>query len=176
VPFLLRAIRKAKWYRENPDLQWFIQDELQADALYDLKTENNTLSVWHIVDDHSNKEQIVTALAATRQYATQFDYFLIQEYFIHEINIKISEVVGDSPDRMINSWHRDLIELSAEKLMRLAKTIQLNAEIGRIPSPDIRRSLAQAMLAARLDSTKMHLTAEALAGIIKLIGDQGLHT
>ena len=72
-------------------------------CLNDLKTENNTLSVWHILDDHSNKEQIVTALSATRQYIAQFAYFLIEEHFIHEINIKISEVIGNSPDRTINS-------------------------------------------------------------------------
>lgn len=72
MPFLLRAIRKAKRYK-NPDLSWLGQDELQADAMQDLKTDSNSISVWHIVDDQSNKERIVAALAATRQYAVQFD-------------------------------------------------------------------------------------------------------
>jgi hypothetical protein len=173
VPFLLRSIRKAKWY-ENPDLPWLSQNELQADALQDLKTDSNTISVWYIVDDHSNKERIITALAATRQYAVQFDYFLLKEHYIREINIKIVERQGDSPDNSINSWHRDLVELSAEKLMLLARSIQQNAQIERIPARDIRRFLTHALLSGRFDSTKMNLTAEVLTGIIKLIGDQQL--
>jgi hypothetical protein len=31
------------------------------------------------------------------------------------------------------------------------------------------------MLSRKLDPTKIKLTAEAMAGIIKLIGEQGLH-
>jgi hypothetical protein len=174
VPFLLRAIRKAKWYR-NPDLPWLSEGELQADALYDLKTDNNILSVWHILDDHSNKEQIITALAATRQHPVQFDYFLLEEQYPRELNIKIVEIPGDSPDQGINSWHRDLIELSAEKLMQLARAIQLHAQRERIPHSNVRRLLAQALLSGRHDPTKTKLAAEALAGIIKLIGDQALH-
>jgi hypothetical protein len=84
------------------------------------------------------------------------------------------ETPGNSPDDGINSWHRDLVELSAEKLMLLAKAIQQNAAIERIQARDIRRFLAQAMLSGRFDRTKINLTAEALAGIIQLIGDQQL--
>jgi hypothetical protein len=171
VPFLLRAIRKAKWYK-NPDLSWLSQDDLQADAMQDLKTDSNCISVWHVMDDHSNKERIIAALAATRQHAVQFDYFLLNEDYIREINIKILENQGDSPDSGINSWHRDLVELSAAKLMLLAKTIQQNAAIERIPPRDIQCYLAQAMLSGKFESTKINLTAEALAKIIKLIGDQ----
>jgi hypothetical protein len=79
VPFLLRSIRKAKWHK-NPDLSWLSQDELQADAMQDLRTDSNTISVWHILDDQSNKERIVAALAAARQFAVQFDYFLLEEH------------------------------------------------------------------------------------------------
>jgi hypothetical protein len=60
--------------------------------------------------------------------------------------------------------------------MLLAKAIQQNAEIDRIPAKDIRRFLAQAMLSGRLDATKINLTAEVLAGIIKLIEDEHFQT
>ena len=53
--------------------------------------------------------------------------------------------------------------------------IQAYAEIERIPPHDVRRLLANAMLSRKLDPTKIKLTAEAMAGIIKLIGEQGLH-
>ena len=55
--------------------------------------------------------------------------------------------------------------------MQLAKTIQLNAELCRVPANDIRKFLAQAILENKTDSTKIQLTAETLSGIIKLTDD-----
>jgi len=142
--------------------------------MQDLRTDSNTISVWHIVDDHGNKDRIIAALAATRQQATNFDYFLLEEHYIREINIRIVETQGNSPDNGINSWHRDLVELSAEKLMALAKVIQQHAQIERILDKDISHFLAQAMLAGRFDAKKINLTSAVLAKIIKGIGDQQL--
>ena len=67
MPLFLRIIRKAKWYK-NEQVPWLPEGELQADTLTDLSTKSNELSVWHIEDDRSNLEQVVTALAAGRDH------------------------------------------------------------------------------------------------------------
>jgi hypothetical protein len=98
VPFILRSVRKSKWY-QNPNVPWLTAGELQADALDDLRTKDNTLSVWYGLDDKSNRDQLVTALTATHQHITHFDYFLLDERHLHTVNIKIKEIPGDTPTR-----------------------------------------------------------------------------
>jgi hypothetical protein len=44
VPFFLSKIRKSKWYKHN-DVPWLAEGELQADALGDLATNANALSL-----------------------------------------------------------------------------------------------------------------------------------
>lgn len=154
MPFLLRTIRKAKWYK-NENVPWLAEDELQADALADLSTKDNELSVWHIEDDRSNLEQVVTALAAGRDYIANLDYALFDQQILSAINIKIKDTKGGSPDEKVNSWHRDLVELSATKLMELAKAIQTKAVKERVLPKDIVRLIKQAVESGRINRAKL---------------------
>ena len=88
MPFILRTIRKSKWYKHER-VPWLVEGELQADALGDLRTSDNELSVWLVEDDESNLEQVVTALAVTRQRISNVDYALFDLQFLSELNIKI---------------------------------------------------------------------------------------
>lgn len=54
MAFLLRKIRKNRWYKEQ--IEWLPDGELQADPLSDLGTKSNELSVYHVVIDESNLE------------------------------------------------------------------------------------------------------------------------
>lgn len=78
MPLILRMISKGKWLPE-PNLPWLKEDELQADVFHELKTGENTLSVWSIADDRSNLERVVAALAANRNRVSNFDYALISQ-------------------------------------------------------------------------------------------------
>jgi len=154
VPLFLRIIRKAKWYK-NEQVPWLPEGELQADTLTDLSTKSNELSVWHIEDDRSNLEQVVTALAAGRDNIASLDYALFDQQTLLAINIKIKETKGGSPDEKVNSWHRDLVELSATKLMALAKVIQTEAVKGRILPKDIIRLIKQAIASGQIERAKL---------------------
>jgi hypothetical protein len=66
VPFIFRSIRKAKWDR-HAGVPWLDEGELQADALTDLKTNNNTLSVY-VLENETFIERTATALAANRSF------------------------------------------------------------------------------------------------------------
>jgi hypothetical protein len=169
VPFFLRKIRKAKWYK-NPDVPWLAEGELQADALGDLATTANALSLWHVKDDKSNLDQVVAALAANTHAISNLDYALFDQQIVTEINIKFISTRGDSLDEEVNSWHCDLIELSASKIMELAKAIQTQAEIKRIQVQEVIQLVAKGISSGRIDRTKMK--SEAIEKIDRVIASK----
>ena len=93
MPLLARMVRKPKWYK-NQNVPWLPKDKLQADSLVDLKTENNSLSVYHIKDDLSNLEQVITAHATTRQDISNLDYILFNPELLPKLNIAIKHTKG----------------------------------------------------------------------------------
>ncbi|MGE5443847.1 MAG: hypothetical protein ACM3SR_04500 [Ignavibacteriales bacterium] len=173
MPFFLRKIRKSKWYRHN-DVPWLAEGELQADALRDLLTSSNQLSVWHIEDDRSNLERTIAALAANVTDNSNFDYALFDQQIVYEIGIKVEskKTKGASPDEEVNSWHCDLIELSASKLRELAKAIQTKAEIERIQVQDVIQLVAESISSGRIDRTKVKLKSEAIEKIDRVIASK----
>jgi len=155
MPFILRTIRKARWYKIE-DVSWLEKGDVPADPLADLNTKANELSVWLIEDDRSNLNQVVTALAATRTHISNLDYALLDLQLLPELNIKVRHTTGGTPDEKANvSWHRDLVELSAFKVVELAKSILAKAERKRVPETEIRRLIIQAIASGRIEPTKL---------------------
>jgi len=155
MPFILRTIRKARWYKIE-DVSWLEKGDVPADPLADLNTKANELSVWLIEDDRSNLNHVVTALAATRTHISNLDYALLDMQLLPELNIKVRHTTGGTPDEKANvSWHRDLVELSAFKVVELAKSILAKAERKRVPETEIRRLIIQAIASGRIEPTKL---------------------
>jgi len=150
MPLLLRVISKAKWYKEN--LPWLMENDLQADALTDLRTDNNKLSLYHIEDDKSNLERIITALASTRQRPDKLDYVLLELPILENAGFRIESTRGKTPDDAVNLWHRDMIELSATKVLSLAQIIA-NADKNRILEKQVGQLLVSAASSGRLKRT-----------------------
>ena len=65
-----------------------------------------------------------TALAANRDALANFDYVVLDVHPLTDLNIRVDESKGGTPDEEVNAWHRDLVELSAQKIMGLAVVIQ----------------------------------------------------
>jgi hypothetical protein len=169
VPFVLRKIRKAKWYKHE-NVPWLKADELQADALGDLYTENNALFVWFVTNDKSNLQRVAAALAGNCEYLSNLDYALLNIELIADLNMKMVQKAGDSADETANSsWHYDLTELSAVNLIALAKMIFTRGESLRYSEKEICRFLAQGISLKQLDRTKIKLRPEAMAKIDALI-------
>ena len=163
MPFLLRKIRKNRWYKPDP-ASWLGLNDLPADPLADLCTSQNTLSVWEIDDAQTNLELVVTALAATCDNLSNLDYALFNRDLVLSLNIEAKPVSGNSPFVDANRWHRDLVELSASKLVGLAKAIYSEAVKNRLPESKIRELIKAAVDARRIDATELK------PGIAKKIG------
>lgn len=134
-----------RWYNERPS--WLREDDISADPLGDLATNENTLSVWHVEEDKSNLDQVVTALAASSDNISNLDYALFDRELLSEFSIKINPSQGGSPDEKTNTfWHFDLIELSALKLVELAKAMLVKAERKQVSEKMILQLIAQAIV------------------------------
>ncbi len=148
MPFLLRKIRQSRWYNEYH--AWVKSGDIQADPLADLITQENCLSVWHIEDDQSNLDHIITAVAASGGYLSHLDYALFDRDILDE-TFKVKKSPGGSPDSIANSfWHHDLVELSGLKLVQLAKSILENSKKVRVSEKDVANLIAKAIASGRI--------------------------
>jgi hypothetical protein len=159
MPFLLHTIRKIKW-SYDPDIRWLQLGELQADALVDIKTTDNALSMWFIEDDRSNLERVIAALAANQDYPANIDYALINLSDIAGNGFKLEKTKGETADIQVNSWHHDIVELSAGRLLQLAQVFQSAAEKQRVPKPDVHQFLLRGINQKHLDPQRIKIKSE----------------
>lgn len=143
MALILRIIRKSRWYLKP---NWLSEGDIQADALGDLITKNNGLSVWHIYDDRSNLERIIAALASKRDVLSNFDFVLLDQNILEEKGIKFQRTKGISLDAEANDlWHLDLYKLSASMLINLAAAIANNGDLKRVPEKKVEKIVANAI-------------------------------
>ena len=69
---------------------------------------------------------------------------------------------GDTPDAIANSWHRDLVELSASKLASLAQVMWNQVEPRRISEKSILEHIVLGVASGELDRAKIRITSDKL--------------
>jgi hypothetical protein len=154
VPFILRKVRKARWHK-HPTIEWLPKGELQGDALSDLGTLGGALSVWIVHDDNSNLEEVATAVASTGDSFSNFDYALLKIEDLELLGIKQADVKGETPYEAVNHWHRDLIQLTAGAVFRLATSISNAENFKRLPEKRVRQLLEEAAKEGRINFNKL---------------------
>lgn len=164
--YLLRKIRKNRWIEE---VDWLLDEDLQADALNDLVTRANELSVYHVTENESNLTQVIAALAVNTTEPSNIDFALFDEKVISELGIKIKKSPGELADDQVNNWHSDLRELSASKLLELAKIIK-KGKIDRKPPLQVLNIVADSLSKGQIDRLRIKWTKpEDLNKIDKII-------
>jgi hypothetical protein len=154
VPLILRAIRKNRWYTSDT-ISWLPEGEIQADPLGDLATGHNTLSVWQVKDDKSNLDQVITALAANRDTISNLDYALFDLDSLSPIGIRVEVNEGATPYERANHWHRDLVELTATKLVKLATVMLSNSSRERVLEKKILSLIRDAVQTGQIDKARL---------------------
>jgi hypothetical protein len=156
MPLYLRKIKNNRWYEKK--YPWLQEDEIPGDPLNDLRTSANKLSVFVVEDENdlTSVERIAAALVATGQNIDSFDYALIDSQTLEELDIRIQRTQGGTPDEQVNSWHCDIIELSAQKLVKLAMAMFPQADRrDRILKKDIIRLLGEGVSSRQIDLDKV---------------------
>jgi hypothetical protein len=151
MAFLLRTVTKPKWV--PPD--WIAAGDVPADALTDLRTIDNELSVWRIEQDHSNLKMALAAVASNKDRLDKLDYTLFDEAILPAIPIQCITSEGGTPHAAANAAiHRDLTELTVKKVSDLAHEI-MATNLVRVPEKDVKLLLREALQSGALDRARI---------------------
>ena len=149
----LRVVRRARWkpavVGDCAGYEW------QADALDDLRTRRNELSVFQADTDRMVND-VVTGLAAGRDNISPVDYALIDGDCISCLGIQRPvRSEGDTPYRPANELHHDIVKLTAADLMALMKLITVD-DVVRIPPRRVKELLLTAIGNGLLEVSLLH--------------------
>lgn len=151
MPLLLRQIRRTRWYQAA----WLEKGKAQANALLDLKPEENKLSFWHIEDDKSNLNQVVAAIGSGRDVPEHLDYVLFNQTSLAKARFRIEHTIGRSFHKGANEyWHCDTTELSAEDVAEIANIIMEHGTTTRIGKSKVNDLAREAVTSGVIDMDK----------------------
>jgi hypothetical protein len=151
MSLLLRIVTKPKWAMPA----WAEPQDLPADLLTDLRTNNNELSVWSIELDRSNLNSVLVAAASCRERLDKLDYALFDEQVLRALVIRCIKSEGATAHITANgAMHRDLTELTVEKIVSLAQ-VMMPLERVRVTETQIKFLLLQALQSGALDRGRM---------------------
>ena len=153
MPTFLRTVQKSRWH-PKPEWKGWGHNELQGDALLDLQTKGNALSVFS-VDEGADIDRIVSALAATRQYLSHLDYVVFDDISLMSSGIAFIQTDGETPDKEVNDVHYDVVNLTVSKLVQVAQIVS-KCKRQRITKREMKSKLQLALDDQRLDSNKVN--------------------
>jgi hypothetical protein len=87
MALVLRTISKPKWAARDG----MEPGAAPADAVGDLRTTDNELSVWRVETDQSNLNAVLAAFASNRDRLDKLDYALVQEKVLIGMSQQIPE-------------------------------------------------------------------------------------
>ncbi len=132
MPLLLRTVRENRWYKA-PAAALLREGDVPADPVGDLTTTKNALSVWHVEPDRSNLERVVRAVAIGKAKLDSAGWVLFDSDLLGPLGIGLVEDSrGATKDEAANAWHRELVDLSGNKLVGLARKILEHGESGTV--------------------------------------------
>jgi hypothetical protein len=156
VTHVLRLVRQSHW--DSPEkYDWLAKGEIPADPLADFaNTTENRLSVWFVSDDEATLNDVLTALAASREKADKIDYLLFPVDHLKVAGIETREADGHTPDEQVNRLHRDLIHLSGTKVLALVTAVWHNNLVPkRIDERRAVQFVAEAVRSGRISLEKL---------------------
>ena len=147
--FLRASSNKRRWDSEG----WVPEGDIPAGPFGDLApSPTSGLSVWLVEEDQSNLSRIVAALAGGRNYLDKFDYVLIDEQSVLELQLEIEQRAERCADEDASArWHRNMVRLTGSKLHALVRLIYSRGLKKRVLKPDVEGILRNALDQGHLD-------------------------
>src|SRR5688572_7589842 len=128
MPLLLIGVRENRWHKDLAR-EWLERDDVPADPIGDLRTTDNQLSVWEIVPDRSNLPRVVRALSVGKDDIADSGWLVFHSDLLTNAGVKPALVTnGTTKDNGANHWHRDLVDLSGNQLVALARAMMAHGE------------------------------------------------
>jgi hypothetical protein len=172
VTLVLRVVRRHRW--DSPGkCDWLAEGDMPADPLADFaNTSGNCLSVWLVDDEKKGLECLLAALAANREKADKLDYVLFTQDDVEAASIESRQTDGGTPDEHVNERHRDLIRLSAAKVLALTERVwREHVELKRIDSSVVVQLVAEGVRDGRILTSR--LRPKLLDDVRRYLDDKG---
>ena len=152
MAYYLRTIRKARWYG-YPGVNWVGKGHVPSDALLDLQTKDNALSVYRI-DNDADIDRVVVAVAANRSEINHVDYAVFDGSSLLNMGAVFVQADGDTPDHEVNQLHHDTTHLTVFGLTSMAREI-FRGHMNRFLRNKIKQLMGEAIRDCRLDKSKI---------------------
>lgn len=149
--------RRPFWDRNAPPVEsWLHPEDLAADALQELRTSENRLSVF-VIDslEPPGLDRLLAAMAASRDMLDKLDYAAFDAHVLNDLQIKVEAAPGETPDQEVNKWHRHLIELTASKVAELGVAIRQYATVSRKYPRDIQELIRRGVGSSQIDRARL---------------------
>ena len=119
MPYLVRAINRENW--PEPEDNATVHD-LDADALNDLKTGDNALSVWYAESEEEIKDAAVAYLGSMDKWirSEEVEFIAIDTKYIEEATIETFETPNSTYVSSYETKHRDLCGLKYDDIEAVA--------------------------------------------------------
>ena len=155
MAFLVRKVSRSKWPDRMHDI-----GEIRADAVADIRTYNDCLSMWRI-DSLSEYDIDRAALALSASSKTskieKLDLIIVCESDINKLHIEIEDEEGDTIVENLRGLHCNLVKLKYNSLRDIASLIIDNlfikSHIIGYPKMKVTEMLVQAYKDGFVDTT-----------------------
>lgn len=157
MPPVLRITRSKLLWEEDSELKsWLVPGDFPADPVTDLRTKDNSLSIWILSDDKKELNRCLSAFAAEKNRVDKIEYFLFDDTLIEKLNLKIHIEESNLKDKEMNLLHRNIIELSINSLITLTKNIFANCEPGRILKNDVGELIKESIVNGWINKSSLN--------------------
>ncbi len=156
MTMLARKITRGRWIPKS----YLPEDAVRADAVTDLRTAGDGLSMWRCENDQEDVDQVFLALATGSQNSgfDTMDVVVLSEDELVAAGIAAEAMDGDTAVVDLKSRHVDLVRLDLGKLGQLAS--MLSAQVRR--NEVIRRTEKQIKRLVRMADSDRRLERDAL--------------
>jgi hypothetical protein len=155
---LLRKVDKRRWDWTADTTPWVSPGDIPATPVSDFNTSiDSKISVWYVERDESNLERIIAGMAATRETADKFDYVLFPEDVLNQAGVTAQAAPSRSKDRDANAkWHRDLVEMSVSKLIKLVELVHREGIVSRSSERHVIALIRKSIDAGLIEKRALH--------------------
>jgi hypothetical protein len=122
MPYLLRKFSNKDAWAEVENSPLWEQGDCPAEALVQVFDARGGVSTWR-VSTEEDVERVIAAQAFMRGTIGDFAFCLIDEDVLRKDGIKLKNTPAKTMDKGVNDRHVDIVDLSAQQIIRLAHRI-----------------------------------------------------
>lgn len=158
MPLFVRKLgSRTQWDDPTPaEAGWLGARDLRADALGEIETDENTLSIYEIKEESGiSTPRILAALAAGCNNRGKADFVVFDSAILDELEIVQQRIKGETFDKGVNDCHINLVQLTAERLARFGAKIRSDGDRQRYTWKDVRRHLRDSIGHGHIDPIRI---------------------